>query len=336
MISSKLSKHFRRAAGFLLLPALMYSQESTVYVSVVATKMFVVGAANPQTGIHYQHPSADTVWQKTGPDNIRAFGVAAFPGSDGRVLYIASGNGVHRSTNGGASWKITTGWQVTEVQAVCPDPRDPNTVYIATPYGVFKTVDGCATWSPRNTGLGALFISAVVVDHMRPNTVYCSTEDGAYKSTDGAATWTRLGLSVGNVRTLVQHPRRPDILLAGTENHGVYRTTNGGTWWERCEAGIDHNTFYAIAFDPGHPDTVYAAGYVTGVYRSLDGGISWKRKSDGLSVLTFHSLAVDPRASGRVYAGAYWGGVFRSDSGGESWRRVGLGDSQVWTIHIQP
>jgi len=119
--------------------------ESTVYVSVVATKLFVVGAANPQTGIHFQHPSADTVWQHTGPVNIRAFGVAIQPGSDRKILYIASGNGVHKSTDGGATWKITTGWNITEVLSVSPDPFDPERMYCTTPYGVFRTTDDCRT-----------------------------------------------------------------------------------------------------------------------------------------------------------------------------------------------
>src|SRR5512137_845146 len=84
-------------------------QESTVYASIVATKLFVVGAANPRTGLHYQHPSADTAWQHAGPNNIRAFGCAVHLGSQQRVLYIAAGNGLHKSTDGGTTWRVTTG-----------------------------------------------------------------------------------------------------------------------------------------------------------------------------------------------------------------------------------
>lgn len=310
--------------------------ESTVYIAVVATKLFVVGAANPQTGIHYQHPSADTVWQHTGAVNIRAFGVAAHPGSGQRVLYIASGNGLHRSTDGGATWRITTGWNITEVQSVSPDPFDPDRVYIGTPYGVFRTTDGCRTWQEASTGLNSRFISQVTASPLVKGQVYCATESGAYISMDGASTWTRMGLSVGGVRTLVQHPCDPKIFAAGTEDHGLYMSTDGGSVWTRREAGIDHLTFYAITFDPAAPDTMYAAGYVTGVYRSVDGGASWRRMNDGLGVLTFKCLAVDPRDSRRVYAGAYWGGVYVTVDRGGHWRPIGPPDSQVWTISIQP
>ena len=312
------------------------AQESTVYVSVVAKKSFTVGSANAGTGLYLQHPSGDTVWTQKGPNNIRAFGVAAHPGTAQRVLYIASGNGLHKSTDAGKTWKITTGWRITEVQAVSPDPQDVKTVYLACAYGIFRSTDGCATWTECNAGLSSTFTTCVIVDQARAGTLYCASEGGAFMSTNRGDSWSRMGLSVAGVRTIVQNPTNPDILMVGTENHGIYRSTNGGKWWHKCEAGIDHPTFYSIVFDPQNPATIYAAGYVTGIYKSTNGGDSWKRVNAGLEVLTFHSIAVDPRNSACVYAAAYWGGVYRTDNAGESWRRVGLGDSQVWTVVIHP
>ena len=314
----------------------LLAQESTVYFSVVATKLFVVGAANPRTGVHLQHPSADTAWTHIGPNNIRAFGVAVHPGTGQQVIYIAAGNGLHKSSDGGKTWRITTGWNITEVLGVCPDPRDVKTVYLACAYGIFRSTDGCFSWTECNSGIGSTFTTCVLVDNTHPGTVYCTSEDGAYISTNGGNSWSRMGLSVAGVRTIAQNPSDPGFLIVGTESNGIYFSTNGGTWWSKCEAGIDHTTFYTIAFDPQNPSTIYAAGYVTGVYKSTDRGSSWRRMNNGLDVLSFHSLAVDPRNSARVYAGAYWGGIFRSDDAAATWRRTGVADSQVWTIVIYP
>jgi photosystem II stability/assembly factor-like uncharacterized protein len=311
------------------------SQESTVYIAVVATRLFVVGAANPKTGIYFQQPSRDTVWQHTGPNNFRAFGVAVHRPSGGRVLYIAAGNGLHKSTDGGATWRITTDWRVTEVLWVSPDQRDLNRVYIATAYGIYKTEDGCKTWTQVNRGLVSTFTPCVIVDHADSRTLYCATEEGGYRSDDGAETWKRMGLSVDGVRVIAQHPTNRSVLIAGTEGNGIYSTQNGGTWWTKSEAGIDHTTFYTFAFNPINPDVVYAGGYVTGVYKSVDGGNSWKRVNNGLTSLNIHSLAVDPADGERVFAAAYWGGVFRTDNGGASWRNVGHSDSQVWTVLVE-
>jgi len=311
-------------------------QQSTVYAVVVSTKMFVVGAANPQTGIFYQPSGNDTIWSHTGPTTIRAFDFGIASVSENAIMYIASGNGVHRSTDGGKTWKITTGWEITEVLSLCTDPHDAETVYIATAYGIFKTVDGGDSWQEMNAGLDRTFTSCVLADRFTPGVVYCSGEGGAYISRNGGLTWSRMGLSVGNVRVVNQHPRDPQLLVAGTETNGIYLSTNGGRWWEKSEAGVDHETFYAIAFDPNNPDILYAGGYVTGVYKSVDRGESWKRMNSGLDFPTIHALAVDPRNSKTVYAGGYWGGVFRSDDGAASWQGAGLPEGQVWNIFIQP
>ena len=121
-----------------------------------------------------------------------------------------------------------------------------------------------------------------------------------------------------------------------TENHGIFITRNGGTSWEKIEAGLDHQTFYTIAFDPGKPDTMYAGGFATGVYKSVDGGKNWKRTSNGLTNLNVHSIAVNPTNGNQVYAATMWSGIFRSDNAGDTWRNAGLDGSQVWTITIQP
>lgn len=326
---------------FILLCSLqlqrLAAQQSTVYASVLSTKLFVVGAANPNTGLYYQHPSEDTTWHQTGATRIRAFGLATDASSKGKTLYIASGNGVHKTTDGGATWRITTGWEITEVQCVTPDPTNKDVVYIATPYGVYKTMDGCATWKQMNAGLAfPFFAQSIIIDHSDPKTLYCALEEGVYVSHDAAVSWKRTGLHVANARVIVQHPNDPKTLFVGTEDKGIYFTSNGGKWWSKIEAGIDHGTFYAIAYDPSHPDTMYAGGYVTGVYKSVDRGVTWARRYNGLDYLSIHSLAVDPTNSNRVYAGTIWGGIYRSDNGGENWKSVGLPAAEVWTIVIQP
>ena len=320
----------------VIVPATLLSQESTVYVSVLSTKLFVVGAANPETGVFYKKTTDDTVWQHTGPKNIRDFGLAIHTPSQGRLICIAAGNGLHKTTDGGKTWKMTTGWQVTEVSSVAIDKANPNFILCTTPYGIFRTLDGGTTWVECNNGIKQIFVSAVVIDHSDSNTLFCSTEDGVYKSEDQGNSWKRTGLSVGGVRVVVQHPKDLNTLVAGTDNYGIYITHNGGKYWDKCAAGLDHSTFYAIAFDPNNPQILYAGGYVTGVYKSIDGGQSWKRMNEGLTNLNIHSLAVDPTNSNRVYAGTLWSGVFCSLDGGASWRSAGLTGSQVWTITVQP
>jgi photosystem II stability/assembly factor-like uncharacterized protein len=197
-------------------------------------------------------------------------------------------------------------------------------------------LDGGTTWVECNNGINQIFASSILIDRSDSNVLYCSTEDGVYRSDDRGNSWKRTGLSVGGVRVVVQHPKDPNTLIVGTDDYGMYMTHNGGKYWEKCAAGLDHLTFFAIAFDPNNPEVLYAGGYVTGVYKSIDGGQSWKRMNEGLTNLNIHSLVVDPTNSNRVYAGTQWSGVFRSLDGGISWRSAGLSGSQAWTITVQP
>lgn len=320
----------------VVVSAQAFTQQSTVYATVVSTKVFVVGAANAPTGLFFQKTGSDTTWQHTGPVNIRNFSAAVYGPSGGRTMYIGAGNGVHATTDGGSHWKVTTGWGITEVLWVAPDPTRPNVVYCATPYGIYKTTDGCRSWKEQNKGLGSLFTQCVIVDRWHPDTLYCAAEDGAYASYNGGDSWERLGLSVGGVRVIAQHPKEPGTLFAGTEDFGIYVTRNGGKWWNRSEAGVEHTTFYTIAFDPNHPDVMYAGGYTTGIYKSVDGGRTWARKNEGLQHLNIHGVAVDPTNSDRVYAATIWGGVYRSENGGGLWRSAGLAGSEVWNVYFQP
>jgi len=194
----------------LMIPANLLSQESTVYVSVLSTKLFVVGAANPETGVFYKRTTDDTVWQHTGPKNIRDFGLAVHTPSRGQLICIAAGNGLHKTTDGGKTWKTTTGWQITEVLSVAIDKANPHFILCTTPYGVFRTLDGGATWEECNNGIKQTFVSSVLIDHSDSNTLYCSTEDGVYRSEDRGNSWKHTGTSVSGVREVVQHRKVPN------------------------------------------------------------------------------------------------------------------------------
>ena len=323
----------------LLVSALSHiaqAQQSTVYLSVLTNKQFISGAANPHTGLFIQHPADDTNWTHVGPINTRNFQAAVGPGSKGKTLYMATGPGVLKSVDSGKSWLYTTDWKITEVLWVTPDPENDSIVYCATAYGIFKSVDGCSTWKEMNHGLGSTFVQCVIADQHQRNRLYCAADDGAYVTDDGAANWRKLGLNVGGVHFIVQHPADPKKLAVATEDHGLYFTDNGGATWDKSESGIEHSTFFTIAYDPVNPDNIYAGGYMTGVYKSSDGGKSWKWMCNGLQFPKVHAIAVDPTNNNRVYAGTLWGGVYRSDDGGASWRNVGHMGSQVYYLTILP
>ena len=82
----------------------------------------------------------------------------------GKILYLSCGNGIQKSSDFGKSWKITTGWEITECLKVAIDPDNPQNVYTATAYGIFKSENGGESWQEKNNGFESTFTSSVIVD----------------------------------------------------------------------------------------------------------------------------------------------------------------------------
>jgi len=313
------------------------AQESIIYAVTLSTGYTHTGMATPLSAMFYKSFS-DTSWQYKGRPNNRIYGIDFYGPAKGKIIALATHTGVHQSWDGGKSWKVTTGWQITEVNCVAFDPRNPDILYCSSAYGFYRTTDGGKTWTKHNQGrdsIDAQFVSSFIIDHSNPDVLYCATEDVVYKSNDAGRTWQKLGLRVRRIRTIVQHPTDPRILAVGTEDNGIYFSTDGGRVWEKRDTGVMHSTFYGITFDPNHPDIIYAGGFQTGVYKSTDGGWKWKHYFDGLQRLDVHTIAVDPGNSQRVVAGTIGGGVYQSDDGGKTWRFIGIPNGYVWTIRIE-
>ncbi len=322
----------------LILFAFAWGQDATLYVTTLSTSYTHTGQKHSLSGLFFKSVGPDTNWQITGRPNNRAFKMDAFDPADGQILAIATHTGVHQSWDGGKSWKVTTDWKMTEVSNVVFDPTTPDILYAGSPYGFYKTLDGGKTWKQYNTGLNsvdATFVSDICLDPTDRSHLFISTEDGIYESFDFGETWTRSGLLVRNIRTVVMHPENPDILIAGTENHGIYMSLNAGKHWEKRDTGVLHETFYGFAFDPSHPDTLYAGGFQTGVYKSINGGKTWKQHFKGLGLLDIHAIAVDPTNSNRIYAGTMGKGVYMSKDGGLEWRFIGIDNGFIWGLKIE-
>jgi hypothetical protein len=170
-------------------------------------------------------------------------------------------------------------------------------------------------------------------------------------------------------RSLTVDPTNPDVVFAGSEGNGMFRTVDGGLTWTWLRAGLRYDGFQAyaetwdMAVAPSNPMVVYAAmtdspGPVSGnfpstragVYRSDDRGDTWRQVGCDLPNSKASSLYVDPQDADKVLvsieAGApsftnpplsyYPGGLFKSTDGGVHFTRVnlpGTGDrSPFWWI----
>jgi photosystem II stability/assembly factor-like uncharacterized protein len=307
----------------------LLARQDTLYMSVLNSRKHRLGALdNPTVGL-FVSTDAGTSWKHKGWTYTRTFYTEA--GSDG-ILWSACGNGVLRSPDNGVKWRITTGWEVTEVLKVKVDPSKPSVVYAATAYGVFKTEDSGETWKEQNAGFLKPFVSDVVLDRSTRNKLLAGSEDGVYMSTNGGKRWQLAGLKGKGVRTLQQHPSEPNTFFAGTEDDGFFLSSNGGRTWQQSNAGLTQLTVYTIVCDRSNADVLYIGTHGGGVYRSADRGKSWKQMIQGLDNLVVHALLLLPSNPSVVFAGTLNGGLFMSPDRGEHWIFNSQEEGQIWGL----
>jgi len=275
-------------------------------------------------------------------DQVLYVGTGEANAGGGSLAY--DGEGVYKSVDGGDNWLNIGLENVGSIGRVAIDPLDDNIVYVAAmgtlfseneERGIFRTQDGGETWqkvlylSPKTGGID------VLIDPQNPNIVYAALWErerllydrtyggptsGIYKSVDGGDNWIELsnGLpddDMGRIG-LAMAPSNPDVLYTtiaqpGGNLEGIYKTTDGGNFWE--EKSTDNITnapfmwwFGRMKVDPVDENKVYHIGFRMNV--SVDGGDTWEDFFAGVHV-DQHEVWIDPDNPDRIFVGND-GGVY--------------------------
>ena len=137
--------------------------------------------------------------------------------------------------------------------------------------------------------------------------------------------WTTSGPFSGNpdVSKMVAHPDL-NIVYAGTENEGVYRTVNEGLTWEPAQAPLDTKPVHDLIWF----ESFLYAGTPDGIYKSSD-GISWAKETLSVDSLTIKTLFI---FNDRLHAGSFGSGVFQHDN--DMWQQANapLNDGNIQTF----
>src|SRR6266536_1326875 len=256
--------------------------------------------------------SDGTLWAGTGEANPSGGGLTFF------------GNGVYKSTDGGAPWQQ---WGLTDAGAIgriLVDPADPSVVYVAAASnlsgtagqrGIYRLVGPGQNWqqvlpTPNNTTGGIDLaidpsdhnrVFATLWDHKRNNgaRVYGGVGSGLFRSGDGGDTWTRLENVTG---------------VATTDAAGTGLTS---------DASLGR---IGVAIAPGDPNRVYVVsgtqyGLDKGFYVSNDGGAAFvpSGRAGGNSGYEwwFGRLWVDPANKDHVFNADV--NLRESNDGGAAW-----------------
>jgi uncharacterized protein (TIGR03437 family) len=235
--------------------------------------------------------------------------IAAVDPKNSSTLYVASGNTVCKSTDGGHNFHCVALSFISpqaNINSLAIDPQQTSTIYAAAGVtgGVFKSTDGGQTWTNAGKGLPtSSFAGAIAIDPFHPNILYVWVGNGGYVSQDGAASWTPSSL-----------PWPSALVTSGT-----------------------------FSFDPVTPGVIYGPGFVANVVKvqkSIDGGRTWTPLNT-----PFNSCCVvpDPKVSGRLYdlifqnnGGVPAGALWSSQDGGLTWTSSAVPAAAAGPLVIDP
>jgi photosystem II stability/assembly factor-like uncharacterized protein len=302
------------------------------FAAVFLYRGTVAGKNEGNSGVYVR--TGDTTWTKVTLSSVFSFGLGYYGHGASHRYYLAGGNGVHRSTDGGRTWRILTSWRTEEILGVLPDPVDSLVIYAATPFGVFKTTDDGATWEKKMNGFKRWFIQKIIMDREHRNVLYAASEDDLYRSTDAGDHWAPLHVGGAEILSVFQDPAHPEVIIAGEEDEGIRYSTDRGRRWVVARVPFATSIYALAASADGHD--LYAAGWQSGLWRSEDAGATWVQvwPADGIEAI--YSILVDPEDASHLMTGTVGAGVYESFDRGNTWHGAGLNGAQVKQIEFYP
>ena len=191
--------------------------------------------------------------------------------SGGEGPTAASGSGLFRSADGGATWTEITSEENKGFPkkpygriAVAIAPSNAKRVYAFVEginSGLYVSDDGGATWDPRDKSTWMVwrpfYFALLVVDPKNADRVF-KTDGALIMSEDAGKSFATVGGFVGahgDVHGVWIDPTNPQTVITGDDG-GMWYSYNGGSkWWKGDNLPVSQ--FYHVSVDDADPYHVY-------------------------------------------------------------------------------
>ncbi len=172
-----------------------------------------------------------------------------------------------------------------------------------------------------------------------------------------AESWVRLGGPPGGLGYDIRmRPDSPDVLFVTASPGGIFKSTDGGQWWQPVNQGIEPfpgagAKVFTVSINPRNSDEVWVGTQFSGrLYRSTDGGQTWTRSDEGVRETSaensIRGITFDPNVPNVLYMGMERGAedvlrgprgeIYKSSDGGAHWSLIWEGESLARYVWVDP
>jgi len=248
------------------------------------------------------------------------------------IGYVLAIN-LFKTTDGGQTWRPILNGMHVDQHALEAHPMDSEFVVAGNDGGVYLSENGGQSWRHVQVLPVTQFYNCEV-SQSQSEVYFGGTQDnGTVRTVTGEQnSWQQvLG---GDGFHVVVDPFDSNYVYAEYQWGNIFRSTNGGTNFQRSDNGISNNDRTnwntPVVIDPLHPATLYYGA--NRLYRTTNRASNWEaisgdltkglHQSGSTSYGTITSIAVSPKTSNIIYVGTDDGNVQVSLDYGESWELV--------------
>jgi photosystem II stability/assembly factor-like uncharacterized protein len=238
------------------------------------------------------------------------------------------GSGIHKSTDGGATWrKLSNGLPKEDMGKIglAVSPIDPDVVYATIEAkkmgGFYRSADRGETWEKQNEyfsgGTGAHYYQEIFASPHKFDRVY-QMDPRMQVTEDGGKTWRPVGErnKHGDNHALVFDLDDPNYLLDGSDG-GIYESFDLGKTWKYA-ANLPITQFYKVAIDYDEPFYNVVGGTQDNSTQhgpARTDNVHGIRNSDWMITVFAdgHQPAIDPTNPNIIYSEWQEGNLIRHD-----------------------
>lgn len=175
------------------------------------------------------------------------------------ILIATTDDYVLRSTDEGDNWSIRAS-DLNWAEKVAYSTVNSNYAFAVESEYIHISTDAGISWTKKAAGSSGNHCKEVLPSLTNGTSVYIGNSMGLHSSTDTGSSWQLKvnGINGGEGTAVAVAPSNPSIVWAQLEDHGLFKSTDGGDSWTKSGPWpFTCNDFSSIAIHPSNPNILF-------------------------------------------------------------------------------